>query len=53
MMDVTKIRTGCVRYVRMYIIMHHWRPWRVPVIALEWTALMAGRKQCNNKHDYR
>ena len=53
---VTKIRTGCVRNVRMYVIAeviaHRWRPWRVPKIALERTALVAGRKQRNNKHDY-
>ena len=36
-----------------YVIAHRWRPWRVPVIALEWTALVAGRKQRDNKHDYR
>ena len=50
---VTKIRPGCVRNVRMYVIAHRWRPWWVPVIALEWAALVAGRKQCDNKHDYR
>ena len=49
---VTKIRTGCVRNVRMYVIAYRWIPWRVPVIALEWTALVAGRKQRDNKHDY-
>ena len=48
---ITKIRY--VRNMRMYVIAHHWRPWRVLVIALKWTTLVAGRKQRDNKHDYR
>ena len=33
---VTKIRTRCVRNMHMYVITYRWRPWRVPVIALQW-----------------
>ena len=38
--------------MHMYVIVHRWSPWRVPVIELEWTALVARRKQSDNKHDY-